>query len=139
MASNSQAKHKPGYFPKQIDTGQAKDSGLAIVLILLLVAYFRQEWLYVGLGIFFLIVAMAIPQLFRPFAKLWLGLSVLLGTVMSKVVMSIVFFGILTPIGMVRRLFGADPLLAKQWKKDRTSVFKVRNHRYKPEEIERPY
>ena len=128
-----------GFMQKQINLEQARDSGLAIVLILLLIGYFKQDFVFIGWSIVILIVDMAVPQVFRPFAKVWLGISTILGTIMSKVVLFVVFFAILTPIGMIRGLFGADPMLNKQWRKGNASVFRVRNHRYRPEEIERPY
>jgi len=124
---------------KRISRGQVKDSGLAIVLILLLVGYFSGNTVYGNIAIVFLILTMAAPSIFAPFARLWIGISILLGTIMSKVVLSLVFYLLLTPIGLLRRLFGADPLQCKQWKKGRTSVFRVRDHLCTPEEIDRPY
>ena len=110
-----------------------------MVLIILLVGYFKDEMLYVGLAIVVLIVDMTVPKVFYPFAKLWLGVSAILGTIVSRIVLFVIFFAILTPIGMIRRLLGADPLLSKQWRKDNASVFRIRNHRYEADEIERPY
>ena len=64
-----------------ITVEKCKDSGLALVLICLL-AY--QAWklpVLMGLAIVFLLVAMTYPIIFQPFAKLWFGLSMLLGTI----------------------------------------------------------
>ena len=40
----------------------------------------------------------------------WMGLSFVLGSVMSRLVMAFVFFGVITPIGLLMRLVGRDPL-----------------------------
>lgn len=42
--------------------------------------------------------------------RLWMGLAEALGFVMTRVILGIVFFLFVTPIGLARRLFGGDPL-----------------------------
>jgi polyferredoxin len=42
--------------------------------------------------------------------RLWMGLAEAMGFVMTRVILGVVFFGIVTPIGIVRRLAGGDPL-----------------------------
>jgi len=44
----------------------------------------------------------------------WMGLSFVLGSVMSRLVMAFVFFGVITPIGLIMRLVGRDPLRRKK-------------------------
>jgi hypothetical protein len=47
----------------------------------------------------------AIPVL-RPFHKLWMTLALLMGFVMSGVILTILFYLVLTPIGLVARIVG---------------------------------
>jgi hypothetical protein len=42
--------------------------------------------------------------------RLWMGLAEALGFVMTRVILGVVFFLIVTPIGTLRRLVGGDPL-----------------------------
>jgi hypothetical protein len=118
---------------------QAKDTGLAAVLILLLMAYFWQLPTLLAPAIGVLVLTMAWPAFFRPAAVVWFGLSHLIGTVASKVILSIVFFVVATPIGLLRRLLGADSMRLRGWKRGRESVFGVRDHVYTPTELERPF
>ena len=136
---NTQDIQAEGLIPKTINKEQAKDTGMAMVLILLLIGYFSENTAFFTAAIPVLVVDMIFPTLFRPIAYVWLTLANVLGTVMSKVLLSIVFFVIVTPVGVLRQLLGADTLLLKQWKKDKVSVFKIRDHNFDPEEIERPY
>jgi len=76
---------------------------------------------------------------YRPLAVLWLGLSDLLGAIVSKVLLSIVFFGIVTPIGIVRRLLGKDSLKLRAFKAGSDSVMLERNHTFVAADLERPY
>ena len=112
---------------------------MAIVLVFLLLAIFyeRQIYLLVAAGLH--ILNMVAPRAYRWVAVLWLGLSHLLGTAVSRVILSVVFIALVTPIGLVRRLLGFDSLGLRNFKRDGGSVMHERNHRYTPEDIQRPY
>jgi hypothetical protein len=127
------------YFQGLITVAQAKDTGMAMVLIFLLVAIFFNNRLSLFASLFLLIVDMVWPGLFKPIARVWIGLSHLLGTVMSKIILTIVFFFILTPVGVIRKWLGADAMQLKKWKKDTSSVFTDRHKMYQPKDIEKPY
>lgn len=124
---------------KRITAEQAKDTGQAMVLVALLASYFGQIPQLVALAGVLLVINMTWPNLYRPVAVLWLGLSHLLGTVMSRLILTVLFYAVVTPIGMVRRACGADSLQLKKWKQGRTSVFLVRNHTFRSEDLEHPY
>jgi uncharacterized membrane protein YgdD (TMEM256/DUF423 family) len=126
-------------FKRPITKEQSKDTGMAMVLLLLLFsAAFKRETL-VTIAIVALVVDMTFPQLYRPVAVLWLGLSHLLGTVVSKILLTLVFFGVVTPIGLARRLLGLDSLKLKDFKSGDNSVMIVRNHIFTGKDIEKPY
>jgi len=120
-------------------TSRARDTGLAAVLLVLLVAWVWElpDLIPVAFGV--LLLVMLWPRPFAPLARLWFGFSELIGTLMSRIVLSIVFFGIVTPIGLLRRLLGYDAMRRQAWKAGESSAFVVRNHRYSEEELERPY
>ena len=132
-------KENQGFIPKQISTDQAKDTGMAMVLICLLIVLIGHKQQFVGIAFILLLVNMIKPILFKPLAKIWLGLSHLMGTVMSKIILSILFFLMVTPIGLLRRCLGKDSLQIKKWKKERTSVFRVRDHLFKADDIKHPF
>lgn len=132
------AEEKNGYFPRSVTENQSKDTGIAIVLICLLISYFTENN-FISLAILLLIIDMIVPNIYRPLAKIWLGVTNILGTIMSKLLLTIIFFVLVTPMGIIRRIFGADSLQLKKWKKDASSVFKVRDHVFQPDEIEKPY
>ena len=49
------------------------------------------------------------------------------------------FFLIVTPMGLIRKAFGADPMKTKLWKRGGGSVLVERNHLYTKEDIEKSY
>lgn len=118
---------------------QAKDTGMAMVLICLLVAYFGNRPKFAAVAIVLLIIDMVWPPVFHYPAKIWFGLAHLMGAVMSRVLLTVLFFGLVTPLGLLRRLAGADPMQRKKWKKGTDSVFKTRDHTYSAHDIEQPY
>lgn len=128
-----------GFIPKTITRDQAKDTGMAMVLICLLIGYLGHQQKFFLISILVLLINMIWPSFFTPAAKLWFGFSHLLGTVMSKVLLSIVFFIMVTPVGLVRSLLGKDSLQLKKWKKDNMSVFRIRNHKFTSTDIQHPY
>jgi hypothetical protein len=124
---------------REITTEQAKDTGQATVLLALLASYFGHlPQLVVWAGVL-LVINMTRPRCFRPVAVVWLGLSHLLGTVLSKLILTVLFYAVVTPIGLLRRACGADSLQLKKWKQGRNSVFVVRDRTFRPEDLEHPY
>ena len=70
-----------------------------------------------GIGASSLVVAIALlsvalsrPALLAPLNRLWSRIGALLQAVVSPLVMAILFYGIITPIGVLLRLLGQDPL-----------------------------
>ena len=112
---------------------------MAVVLILLLIGYFTKNINYYHLAIIALLINMIVTRAYYPVAVLWFGLSNMLGAVMSRVILTIVFFLVVVPVGLVRKLLGKDPMLLKSWKKGRQSVMKVRNHTFTAKDLEKPY
>lgn len=128
---------------KLIDTSmtreQCKDTGLAMILILLLLGYFTGNILFYKLSIPVLVLVMIVPGWFYPLAIIWYSFSSLLGTVMSKLILTVVYFIIVVPIAFIRRLSGIDSLKLNQFKKGTEGVMEMRNHIYTRKDIENPY
>lgn len=127
------------YFPQTISKKQASDTGMAMVLILLLIGLFSGNDLYYKIAIGVLVVNMIAPMVYYPFAVFWLGFSTLLGTVVSKIILSIVYIVFVIPVGLFRRILGKDSLLLKEFKSGSESVMKTRNHTFNAKDIEKPY
>ena len=112
---------------------------MAMVLILLIIAVFSLEIIYVKIALFFLVLTMTIPLIFKYIAVIWFGFSQLLGTVVSKILLTVVFFLVVTPMGLIRKVLGYDSLKLKEYKKGTGSVMQSRNITFKKEDINKPY
>ena len=136
---DSKSKDKNGFFQKMISKDQSKDTGMALVLLFLLIGYFSHNNKLFIWSIPLLVINMVVPIAYWPIAKIWIGVSNLLGTIMSKVMLTIIFFALVTPVGIIRKILRVDSLQLKKWKKDNSSVFRNRDYEFKPYDIEKPY
>ncbi len=127
------------HFLKKITPDQAKDTGMAMILICLILGFISKNIFFYNVAIPLLILNMTFPLAYKPIAKVWLLFSHILGAVVSKIIISAVFFIIVTPIGIIRRLFRYDSLQLKKWKKNKSSVFEVRNQTFELKDIEKPF
>ena len=124
---------------RKIGLNEARDTGLALILILLIIEFIKRPHLLTVIAMGALILTMTWPALFKPLAWIWFGFSHILGNVVSRGLLTIVFFVIVTPMGLIRQALGADPMKTSLWKKNIDSVLVDRNHLFTKEDIEKPY
>lgn len=126
-------------FAKNISQDQVKDTGMVVVLVLLLLGYLSKNNTFYLISIILLVIDMVVPIVFTPVAVIWLGFSKILGNITSKIILTIIFYVIVFPIGMLRKVMGKDSLQLKKFKKSDGSTFKERTYTYKAEDLEKPY
>lgn len=112
---------------------------MALVLLLLLFGLRLHRPGPIVAAIAMLLLNMIFPQLLRPLAVVWFGLSHVIGTVMSKILLTIVFFVIVTPIGLFRKTMGKDSLGLRSFKASKQSAMLARNHTFIGPDMEKPY
>ena len=59
---------------------------------------------------FFLFFGLAFPIILKPIHKVWMGIALVLGFIMTGVILSVLFYLVITPIGLLSRLCGKDSL-----------------------------
>jgi hypothetical protein len=123
----------------RITKEQSRDTGMALVLVLLIVRVFITNEALLPIAIIALVANMTFPQIYRPLAVLWLGFAHLLGGIMSRFMLTVVFFAVVTPVAFVRKLAGKDPMKLAIFKTGTDSVMVVRNHTFTAKDIEKPY
>lgn len=127
------------YFPTRLSRKQCSDAGMAASLILLLVGIFTGRVIFYQLAIPALVLNMIAPKIWYFFAVFWFGFSQLLGDVVSRVLLSVVFFVIVMPVGIIRKLSGKDTLKLKDFKRSDASVMISRDHLYNRSDLEKPF
>jgi hypothetical protein len=114
---------------------QSGEFGLTAILVTLFLALYFKKEVYVVLAFVFTLVTLIMPVVFYPFAVIWSGLSKLLGMLSSAVMLTLVFFLVLMPVGVLRKLMGKDRMRQKQFKKTRQSVLVTRDHLFTEEDF----
>ena len=117
---------------KALDTSseEIRKFGLVIAIALGVVGsfvYYKSgsfnvpQWLW-GIGLLFLILGFILPSVLRPIYKIWMLFAFFIGGIVSRVILTVLFYVVLTPTGLVLRLFGKD-ILDKKFDKRRESYW----------------
>jgi hypothetical protein len=115
------------------------DSGLALIVILLIGYIFLKWKILIPLTLVVTIILMIYPEILYPFTILWLNFSDLLGKITSRILLSFIFFIMVFPVALIQKMMGKDLLKLKQFKKDNSSVFMERNHKFTAADLENPF
>ena len=93
-------------------------------------------WPFIILAVFWL-AALAYPEILRPVNALWIKIGDVLGFINSRIILGIMFFLLIFPIGLVLKLFGKDSMHRKFDHKIKTyrKLVKARNK----EQLEKPF
>ena len=81
--------------------------------------------LLIALSALFITVSLFKDDLLFPLNKLWMRLGILLGTIVSPIVLAILFFFMFTPIAIGMKIFKRDELMLKPSNAD--SFWKLRD------------
>ncbi len=106
--------------PARLTAAEGRKFGLTVgAAFLLITAFlwwrgFRAPLPYLGgLGGGLVIAGALVPQLLGPVYRAWMGLALLLSKVTTPIFMGVVYFLVITPVGLVMRLVGKNPLATR--------------------------
>jgi hypothetical protein len=101
---------------EQVQSSSDRSFGLVFAAVFLIVAFYPlvggqavRPWAMTVAGIF-LALALLIPKTLGPANRLWTKFGLLLHNIVSPLALGILFFLVVTPTGLLMRLFGKDPL-----------------------------
>jgi hypothetical protein len=113
-----------------ISREQTKEFGMLSVLVMSFLAFYLRQ-INLTVVIFILaLLTLLFPVIFYPFAIVWFGLSRLMGKLSTGILLGIVFFVIVIPVGLFRKMLRLDGLKLKQFKKTKDTVLVNRDHIY---------
>jgi hypothetical protein len=64
------------------------------------------KWIFLALGGLLFLSGLVVPDSLRMVYLIWMALALVLGWIMSRVIITILFFFILTPIALIAKVFG---------------------------------
>jgi hypothetical protein len=74
------------------------------------VRYQDARWWAVALAVLLIVPALVFPRSLSWIYRRWMALGHVLGWVNTRIILGLIFYGVVTPIGFVRRLLGKDPM-----------------------------
>jgi hypothetical protein len=109
-----------------IKIGSNRSFGIVFFVVFLLISIYPltnneniRYWSLI-VSLIFLILGLLNSVILSPLNKLWFKFGILLGKIVSPLVMGIIFFFVVTPIGLLMRLFKKDVLNFKFDSKKKT-------------------
>ncbi len=127
------------YIKSNFSKKQLTDAGLALILLCLLLFILHGNKVFIYGAIIAAFLTMINTSIIYPWAVIWFSLTEILGTIVSKVLLGIIYLIVVWPIGFARRLSGKDPLQLKDFGNSTDSVFRVREKQYTSKDIDTPY
>jgi len=103
----------------EVNKGSNKNFGIVFFVVFFLIAIFPltnsgeiRIWSLI-ISFIFLILGVLKSKILTPLNNLWFKFGIFLGKIVSPLVMGVIFFFVVTPIGLLMRLFGKDLLNLK--------------------------
>ena len=82
-------------------------------------------------------LALIYPQWLRPVYRVWMRFGLLASRVMTPLVLGLVFFVIISPMAVVMRLMGKDPI--RRTLDQNQQSYRVKSSKSPKEKLERPF
>ncbi len=73
-------------------------------------SFYGWVWLALGISLF---LSRFVPSLFKFIFGKWVALSIIIGYFISRILLTLIFFLVITPTGLIMKLFGKDPMERK--------------------------
>ena len=124
---------------KNIKISSNKSFGLVFFCFFLIISFYpiidggKLRYWSLTLSFIFLILGLLNSSILSPLNRLWYKFGLILGSIVSPVVMGVVFFIVITPISLIMKILGKDLLNLKKvksntyWIEKKDSKSKMKN------------
>ena len=119
--------------------------GITIGIILMIIAGFlfwkekESYQIFLTVGTILFMLGILVPAILKPIYWIWMIFATILGWIMTRVILSLLFYIIVTPIGLIPRFFGKQ-FLELKWDKSKESYWNYRTIKHlKMEDYEKQF
>lgn len=135
---------QPWFERHEVTVAELRKFGLSVgaafvaifgLLLPILFSFAIPLWPFV-LGGTLMLSGLAVPKALGPVHKGWMWFALKVGAFNSKVVLSLVFYVVFTPMGLLRRSFNRNPLGAVD---PAAATYRKPSRHRTPKSIERPF
>ena len=107
-------------FNNNIKISSNRSFGIVFFMVFLLISIYPitysgdiRIWSLI-ISFIFIILGLLNSKILTPMNKLWFRFGLFLGKIVSPLIMGVIFFFVVTPIGLIMRMLGKDVLNLKQ-------------------------
>ena len=106
-------------YARRIESGSDKSFGVVFAVVFAVVGVFPMwsggppAYWALGIGASFLVLALVRPGTLKPLNRLWHLVGLGLSKVVNPLVLGFLFFVTITPMALIMRMMGKDPLRLK--------------------------
>ena len=101
----------------EVEVKELRNFGLMVGGIFLVIGLWPMVWRdegmrlwAIGLGGLLIPLGLLIPAVLAPVFKVWMKVGHVLGWINTRIILGALFYGLITPMGVVMRLFGWDAM-----------------------------
>lgn len=119
-----------------LTTGAIIAGLFGLVLPLLFGHWPPHTWPWI-LGTVLIVWALIAPKTLNPVYKIWMKFGLIMGAINSKIILGVVFYVMMAPMGLIKRWFGSDPMQREL--DPNLSTYRVASKQRPRESMERPF
>lgn len=93
-------------------------------------------WPWIAGGLF-AVPALLYPKALKPVYTLWMKIGGVLGWINTRIILGLLFYVIVFPMGLIMRLAGKDPMQRKLDKQ--TASYRIKSTQHPKENLEKPF
>lgn len=104
---------------EEVRAGSARGFGIVFTIVFALIALWPltaggpPRWWVLAIAAAFGVATLVRPAILQPLNQLWFRLGMLLSKIVNPLVLGLLFYLTVTPVGLLMRAFGKDPLRQK--------------------------
>lgn len=126
-------------------TADLRKFGITIGSVLIIIAaalyfYEKSSFMYFGgVGFLLIVTGLAAPGILKPLNKIWMTFALLLGWLTSRIILILLYYLVITPIGIIAKLFGKKFLDLNISKDSSTYWIKREKTKFTKDEYEKQF
>jgi large-conductance mechanosensitive channel len=96
-------------------------------------------FIFLAVGLLFLFSGLIKPELLGPIYKVWMAFSLMLGFVMNHLILALMYYIVITPIGILMRVLRKDPLQTRLDRNTKSYWLQRTNEDFSKEKYEKMF
>lgn len=114
--------------------------GIAMFVITGILFWIKKELFLVvpAIGLGFILLGLVVPVVLKPVQKLWMTIAIILGWFMTRVILSILYFLVFTPMALIAKVVGKQ-FLELKWEKSQPTYWNYRKDEFDKAQYEKQF